>query len=117
MVAFHSHLYQSIVASAPQWGVLGKLYYFSRNWPKHSLRAEIKSQHMYRYRGNTGCFIPNTPIKQRGASAGNSGDMGGVGPVETTAEKVRAEKLPSADGNGSFWFFWLWLQRAAGSFG
>jgi hypothetical protein len=43
--------------------------------------------------------------------------MGGVGPVETTAEKVRAEKLPSADGNGSFCFFWLWLQRAAESFG
>ena len=40
------------------------------------------------YRGNTGCFIPNTPIKQRGASAGNPRDMGGVGPVETNEEKA-----------------------------
>ena len=37
---------------------------------------------------NTGCFIPNTPIKQRGASAGNPRDMGGVGPVETNEEKA-----------------------------
>ena len=57
-------------------------------------------QHATDYRGEPGCFIPNTPIKQRGASAENSGDMGGVEPVETNAEKASIMTPSGSSGSG-----------------
>ena len=55
-------------------------------------------------------FYTQYPNKTTGCVCRKLRGYGGVEPVETNAEKASIM-------TDAFWFFWLWLQRAAESFG